>query len=295
MNKRRISISTAVLIGVAAIVLLAVGCESLRDAVDVMRKPEVRIAGSELEALSFSGLTLRFDVEIKNPNPIGIGLSGFDYELQIEDNPFVSGQVQDKVTISARDRSIIPLPVELGFEEIAQTIDALAPGAGKEEAAYRLSSGFSFDLPILGKIRIPVETEGSFPILRMPGLQVVGLRLNEISLSGARLVLDLELINRNSFKVFVESLEYRFQVDGQDWASGMRQERVRIPENDSIELTIPIDLDFGALGRGVYQLILGGERLQYVLEANVEAGTSLRGLKEASLPFELSGQLSVGR
>ena len=295
MKKRRISISTAVLIGVAAIVLLAVSCESLRDAVDVMRKPEVRIAGSELEALSFSGLTLRFDVEIKNPNPIGIGLSGFDYELQIEDNPFVSGQVQDKVTISARDRSIIPLPVELGFEEIAQTIGALAPGTGKEEAAYRLSSGFSFDLPVLGRIRIPVETEGSFPILRMPGLRVVGLRLNEISLSGARLVLDLELINRNSFKVFVESLEYRFQVDGQDWASGMRQERVRIPENDSAELTIPIDLDFGSLGRGVYQLILGGQRLQYVLEANVEVGTSLRGLKEASLPFELSGQLSVGR
>ena len=295
MNKRKISISTAVLIGVAAIVLLAVSCESLRDAVDVMRKPEVRIAGSELEALSFSGLTLRFDVEIKNPNPIGIGLSGFDYELQIEDNPFVSGQVQDKVTISARDRSIIPLPVELGFEEIAQTIGALAPGTGKEEAAYRLSSGFSFDLPVLGRIRIPVETEGSFPILRMPGLRVVGLRLNEISLSGARLVLDLELINRNRFKVFVESLEYRFQVDGQDWASGMRQERVRIPENDSAELTIPIDLDFGSLGRGVYQLILGGQRLQYVLEANVEVGTSLRGLKEASLPFELSGQLSVGR
>jgi len=282
-------------IGVALALLFAVSCESLRDAVEVMRKPEVRIAGTELEALSFSGLTLRFDVEIKNPNPIGIGLSGFDYELQIEDNPFVSGQVQDKVTISARDRSIIPLPVELGFEEIAQTIDALAPRAGKEQAAYRLSSGFSFDLPVLGRIRIPVETEGSFPILRAPRLQVNRLRLNEISLSGADLSLDLQLINRNSFKVFVESLEYRFQVNEQDWASGMRQERVRIPENDSAELTIPIDLDFGSLGRGVYQLILGGQRLKYVLEANVEVGTSLRGLKEASLPFELSGQLSVGR
>ena len=293
MKKSRVSILAAIV--VAGAVLLIGGCESLRDAVEVMRKPEVRIAGTELEALSFSGLTLRFDVEIKNPNPIGIGLSGFDYELQIEDNPFVSGQVQDKVTIAARDRSIIPLPVELGFEEIAKTIDALAPGAGKEEATYRLSCGFSFDLPVLGRVRVPVETEGSFPILRTPGLRVIRLRLNEISLAGASLALDLELINRNSFKVFVESLEYRFQVDGRDWASGMRQERVRIPENDSAGLTIPIDLDFGALGRGVYQLILGGERLQYALEANLEVGTSLRGLQEASLPFELSGKLSIRR
>jgi LEA14-like dessication related protein len=292
MKKNGFAISTTGLIGIAAASLLAVGCESLRDAVDVMRKPEVRIAATELEALSFSGLTLRFDVEIENPNPIGIGLAGFDYELQIEDIPFVNGEVQDKVTVAARDRSIIPLPVELGFEEIAQTIDALK---GKEEAAYRLSSGFTFDLPVLGRIRVPVQTEGSFPVLRAPRLQVVSLRLNEISLSGASLDLDLELINRNSFKVFVESLEYRFQVDGRDWASGMRQERVRIPDNNSARLTIPIDLDFGAVGRGVYQLILGGERLQYALKANIEVGTSLRALEQAALPFELSGQLRIQR
>jgi LEA14-like dessication related protein len=292
MKKNGFTISTTVLIGITAASLLAVGCESLRDAVDVMRKPEVRIAATELEALSFSGLTLRFDVEIENPNPIGIGLAGFDYELQIEDIPFVNGEVQDKVTVAARDRSIIPLPVELGFEEIAQTIDALK---GKEEAAYRLSSGFTFDLPVLGRIRVPVQTEGSFPVLRAPRLQVVSLRLNEISLSGANLDLDLELINRNSFKVFVESLEYRFQVDGRDWASGMRQERVRIPDNNSARLTIPIELDFGAVGRGVYQMILGGERLQYALKANIEVGTSLRALEQAALPFELSGQLRIQR
>jgi LEA14-like dessication related protein len=292
MNKNRFWIVTIAVIAIAAAALLAVGCESLRDAVDVMRKPQVRIAATELEALSFSGLTLRFDVEIENPNPIGIGLSGFDYELQIEGNPFVSGEVAEKVTIAARDRSIVPLPVELGFEEIGQTIAALE---GKEEAAYRLSSGFTFDLPVLGRVRVPVETEGTFPILRAPRLQVMSLRLNEISLSGASLALDLELINRNSFKIFVESLEYRFQVDGRDWASGMHQQRVRILENNSARLTIPLNLDFGALGRGVYQIILGGERLQYALKVNVDVSTSLRSLKKASLPFALTGQLGIQR
>lgn len=292
MKKNRLAVHAIAVIGITAAVLLAGGCESLRDAVDVMRKPEVRIAGTELEALSFSGLTLRFDMEIRNPNPIGIGLAGFDYELQIEGNPFVSGEVRDKVTIAARDRSIIPLPVELGFAEIAQTIADLE---GKEEAAYQLSSGFSFDLPVLGRVRVPVQTDGTFPVLRPPRLQVVGLRLNEISLSGASLALDLELINRNSFKVFIESLEYRFQVDKREWASGMHQARVRILENDSAGLTVPLDLDFGALGRGVYQLILGGQRLEYALEANVHVGTSLRTLNEASLPFKLAGQLSIQR
>jgi LEA14-like dessication related protein len=294
--KNTVSLLRRIALGGAAVfVLFTGGCETLREAVDVMRKPEVRIAATEVQALSFSGLTLLFDVEVENPNPIGIQLSGIDYELQIEGNPFVSGEVQDKVAITARDGSIIPLPVELGFEEIVQTIGALAPGEGKEEAAYQLTSGFSFDLPVLGRVRVPVQAEGTFPILRVPRLEIRQLSLEEISLSGASLELDFELINRNSFKIFVESLEYRFQVDGRDWASGMRRERVRIPEKGSTRLTIPVELDFQALGRGLYQMILGGERFRYTFEANVDVGTSLRTLKEASLPFKLAGQLQVQR
>lgn len=280
------------LILMAVSVLLLSGCESLRDAVDAIHKPEVRIDAVELEALSFSGLTLRFDVEIRNPNPIGISLSGFDYELQIEGTPFVSGEVDEKVAIAARGRSIVPLPVELGFEELVRTIRELED---REEAAYQLTSGFSFDLPVLGRVRIPVSKKGSVPILRFPGLQVRGLRLNTISVSGASLDLELEMRNRNNFKIFIESLEYRFRVDGRDWASGMRRKKVRLGENDIAELTIPIELDFTAVGRSVYQMILGADALQYTLEGNVDVGTSLRALKKASLPFALAGQLRIQR
>jgi LEA14-like dessication related protein len=295
MKNTRLTLNGIAVIGCVVFVLFSSGCKSLRDAVEVMRRPEVRIADTELEALSFSGLTILFDVEVENPNPIGIRLSGFDYDLQIEGNPFVSGEVQDKVAITARDLSIIPVPVELGFEEIAQTIGALAPEGGKEEAAYEFTAGFSFDLPVLGRVRMPVRTEGTFPILRVPRLEIIRLSLNEISLSGASLDLELELINRNSFKILIESLEYRFQVEGRDWASGMRQERVKVGENDSTRLTIPVELDFQALGRGLYQMILGGEGFRYTFDAKVEVSTSQKALKAASLPFELNGELRAQR
>ena len=102
MRKHGVSIGTW--IGaplLAAVVVLAAGCETIRDAVEAVRKPEVRIVSTELDALTFTGMTLLFEVEVRNPNPIGIGLSGFDYELEIEGNSFVSGQVQDRVTIAA--------------------------------------------------------------------------------------------------------------------------------------------------------------------------------------------------
>ena len=125
------------LLAAAAAALLASGCESLRGVVDVMHKPEVRVASAELEALSFSSLTLRFDVEIENPNPIGISLAGFDYELQIEGNSFVGGEVDERIAVEARKRSIVPLPVELAFEDIVDTFSQLED---QEEAASTLGA-----------------------------------------------------------------------------------------------------------------------------------------------------------
>jgi LEA14-like dessication related protein len=279
-------------IAIAALVMLLNSCQSLRDVVEVMRKPEVRIASTELEALSFTGLTLRFDVEIRNPNPIGISLSGFDYELEIEGNPFVSGEVDEKVSVEARGRSVVPLPVELGFDEVANTIGALE---GKEEAAYRLSSGFTFDLPVLGRVRIPASTEGSFPILQVPRLAVRSLSVNRLTLYGSSLDLELELSNPNDFKIFIEGLEYCFEVNGRRWASGMRQERVRLVEENTAVLVVPIELDFTAVGQSVYQAIVRREELEYSLDAEVDVSTSLRELKEASLPFDLEGRLRIQR
>jgi len=272
--------------------VLLCGCASLRDAFDAVHKPEVRIASAELEALSFSGLILRFDVEIRNPNPMGVSLSGFDYELQIEGNSFVSGEIEEAVTVAARGRSVVPLPVELGFEELGKTIGEIA---GTVEAAYQLAAGFSFDLPVLGTVRVPAQVAGTFPILRSPRLKVFGLRLNRITPAGASLDLELELGNRNNFKIFVEALEYRLQVEGTDWVSGMRQERVRLGENGNARITLPIELDFAEIGRSVYMLLVGGDSLEYVLEADVEVGTSLRELKHASLPFRLEGKLRIQR
>ncbi len=280
-----------VLMMLAAIGLLG-GCKSVQDLTEAIRRPGVRITGTELEALSFTGARLRFDVEIENPNPIAIELSGFDYELQIEEEPLVMGEVDQRVRLAARGSSTVPFPVEVAFEELLQSVRELAE---REEADYRLAAGFSFDLPVLGRIRVPVSTSGSVPIVRRPVLKVSALRLEAITPAGAQLMLELELQNPNRFAVFLESLDYRLRVGGRDWVAGMRQEAARVPENGKTRLVIPIDLDFAAVGGSVYQMIVGGDSLRYELQATVVAGTSLAVLKRATLPFQLSGELRIQR
>ena len=51
-----------------------------------IQKPTVQITNAKISKLSFNDVSLLFDIEINNPNSVGINLAGFDYELLINNN-----------------------------------------------------------------------------------------------------------------------------------------------------------------------------------------------------------------
>lgn len=279
-------------VALSAAVLSLFGCRSLRSMVEAVRRPEVRVLSAELEELTFTGATVRFDVEVRNPNPIGIELAGLDYELRIEGRPFLSGSVRQAVMVAARGRSVVPIPVALDFERVISTFQELAESG---EAAYRLAVSLFFNLPVLGSVRVVRQGSGTVPIPRLPTLRLGALRVESLSVDRARLDLVLEVGNPNDFRVFIESLDYRFQVAGEDWAKGMLQKRVRLPEHGSVQVKVPIEVDLQAIGMSAYRALLGRDLLPYRLEASAVAGSSLKGLKKAVLPVSLSGEIRVER
>ncbi len=63
-------------------------CSTLNSILNQMnvKKPTVNITNAKISNLSFNDLDLVFDIQINNPNTIGIYLAGFDYELLINEN-----------------------------------------------------------------------------------------------------------------------------------------------------------------------------------------------------------------
>ena len=288
---RRYTILSLVLAAAAAGALVA-GCASLGELSRGIQKPQARIVGTAIETLSFEGAALRFDVEITNPNPVGIELAGFDYELVIEGEPFVSGKVDRRVGVAARGRSVVPVPVELTFQRV---FDSVTRVAAQDEFAYALATGFSFDLPVLGRVRVPVSTAGTLPVVRAPRLRVSSLRVQSLSLSGASLVLAVEVENRNGFGLSLEGLDYAFAGNGQPWAAGSAARPLGLGPHALGRIDLSFQISFAALGRSAYQLLLGGGPLRYELQADLELGTSLPVLPKASLPLRLQGEVQVVR
>lgn len=292
MNNRMHAAARRAATRLAAVLLLAAavsGCASLSDAV---RRPTARVTGAEITGLSFDRAEITFDVEVENPNPVGVRLAGIDYELFFEELSFVRGRTDEPLEIAAQERSTVRIPVSVGYTELIDSVQGLAD---RTETAYRLSAGISVDIPVIGRQRLPVEHTGTIPVVRAPRLRVRELRIDRLGLTGADVILRLAVANPNGFGLSLEELDYALRVNGELWGSARVEERTRLAEGGESEVRIPIRLDFGAMGRSVRELILGDGRVAYNLSGRMDVGTTLELLGQAELPVSLDGEIGLSR
>lgn len=287
----RLPIPAALAAILAAVLLGAGGCASFNLS-GILKKPEIAVSGAEIEQLAFDGARVRFDVKVTNPNPVGVRLAGFDYRLDLDGTEFVKGSVNQVVSIAARGTSTVPVPVSFLFENLFTTVARLADAS---ETAYQITVGFSFELPVLGTVRVPAAFKGVLPVLRAPRASVAALRLEKLTLGSASLVLSLEVRNPNGFALSLQGLEYDFAVAGRRWADGQAARAVTIPARGAGRVDLQVQLDLAAAGRTVVELLTRRGPVPYVFEGTLVAGTPLPLLKSARVPLRLAGEVAIAR
>lgn len=277
---------------VVIIMLYFFSCATLNTILNQMniQKPTVEITNAKISKLSFEDLDLLFDIRINNPNTVGINLAGFDYELLINNNSFVSGNKPDQLEIAANNNSTIQLPVNLKFLELYNTFADLK---NNNNSKYQIKCGLNFNLPVLGKTRIPISTSGDIPLLKFPKISFNSVKLNNINFSGADLMLEVKFKNPNSFSMLINQMDYKFLVNGTNWLSGKANQKSSANENGESIIQIPVSLDFMQMGSSLFQLISGGKNLNYNLSGELDIKNSHPLLNNLSLPFNEAGKFDI--
>lgn len=273
----------------AGIALFLGGCASLETALQPV-PPEVSIESVRLTGLDFETVELTATIVVENPNPIGVSLAGFSYDLRIEDNSIVSGDQDQGIEIAANGTRTFDVPVTFTFREIQSAVSSFED---KNETPYTLSGSVDVDIPILGIRRIAVERNGVFPVPRPPRLSVDRLQLASIGLTGADLVLSFRVSNPNVFGISVNDLSYRFAVDDRVWIDGGRPGATALPQESETVIDVPFSLRLLDVGRGIVSILRDGGAIEYrfVVDATVQPDHPL--LPVIELPVDRLGRISV--
>lgn len=145
----------------AAAVLCAVpGCRTVEG---LTTKPEVRSVSAVVTGLDLRGMTLRLDVELKNPGDGELTIAGYDYALQLEGRPFLAGQSRERVQLPPRGTARAPVPVELVWADLQNRLTMLN---GRGDAAYALALSLLVETPV-GTFRVPFNRDGCLPLFPM--------------------------------------------------------------------------------------------------------------------------------
>lgn len=275
------------LLGAAAIAVG--GCASLESALQPV-PPEVSVEAVRLTGLNFESVELTATIVVENPNPIGISLAGFSYDVQIEENSIVSGDQNQGIEVVANGSRAFDVPMAFTFREIQAAVSTFGE---KNETPYTLFGSVDVDVPILGIRTIAVEHEGIVPIPKLPRPTVERLQLTSIGFTGADLVLSIRVNNPNVFGISVNDLGYRFAVDGRVWIEGERPGATELPPESERSIEIPFSLRLLDVGRGIVSILRDGGTVNYRFVVNSTVVPDHPLLPSIELPVDRIGSISV--
>ncbi len=259
-----------------------VGCVS-------MQKPEVELEAVRFLSMDFESVQLAFDLKVHNPNRIGITLSNWDHDFQLYGHSLLKSEQKTPQSIDALMSSKFEVPVQIRFQEVFQIVKELSQ---QDTLRYHLFTHFGFDVPLLGRVEIPLEKEGDIPLPKIPEFQIKTLRLNDISLTKAELVLEMNIKNPNTFALSLPEFRYQFLVQNQPWVETNSSISLEAKKENTI--SVPISLSFLQMGRSVYTLLTGNQPLNCKLSGNFVIQIALPFFKkDLHFPLELQAQVPL--
>jgi LEA14-like dessication related protein len=230
---------------------VCVGCPEAQDLVkQVFTPPSVSVRQVHFSGVSSKALDLNLGMEIDNPNPIGVSLSAIDYDFALAGRPLASGSSGSGLQIAASGKSRAEFPISVAYNEILPVYESMR---GQDEVPYAVAGKLTLDTPI-GALPIPFKSEGKLPILRVPKIAGVNVRVKSLSFTGADLKINIQLENPNTFPLAVQGVDYNMVLDGKPFAAGAIGAK-NIASKSTGTLEVPLQLDFMSLGGWAYSLL----------------------------------------
>jgi LEA14-like dessication related protein len=146
---------------VLPLAMLACACSSIQ-------KPTATFESAHVGEVTPEGLTLNFQLGLKNPNAFALPVGDADYTFAVSGVEILEGEAKPAGTLPANGSTSVTLPVKVTFSKLLEARDAIAKSGGN--IPYRFTGGLSVGEgggvgALVGKsARIPLEYEGKLPL-----------------------------------------------------------------------------------------------------------------------------------
>ena len=193
---------------ILAVILISLSaCQTLGSPV---QEPVIEFHTVDFVGISFTDMELLFQIRVNNPNPFEIPFPEIAWELFLNENSFIRGDIRSRGNIRAQNSVIVEIPVNINFLDI---FTAFASLRGRNDVDYRIAIGVRIPLPVLRNRVWNLEHRGQIPLPQMPRLSSPSMRVENVDLQGAQVLVSVNVVNPNLFNLPPPNLSMDFQIN----------------------------------------------------------------------------------
>ncbi len=222
-----------------ALLVRAGGGPAAKDDVVLVLKDKV------IRNLSSSGLTLAFHIGLTNPSSAPRELVRYRYRVTINQREFLNMTVplDEPLPVPPNGETLIALPVKISYDLLRA---AVGPIEGK--ALCDIVGDMFFQNDRKKEQRAPFAFSGEFPIFRDPEIEILPLKVNDLTVGGADVVFRPTFRNPNGYELLVDKISFALFFGGREVLSGPIPGDKNLPRVGEKTFSLPFILDFFEIG-----------------------------------------------
>lgn len=195
--------------------------------------------------LSSKGLTLAFHIGMTNQTSAPRSLVRYRYRVTVNQSEFLNMDVELKEPIVAPPgrETLIALPVRISYELLFAAV-----GRIEEKAVCNVVGDMFFLTERNRQQRVRFAYTGEFPIFKDPVVEILPLKVSDLTVGGADVVFRPVFRNLNTYELLVERIGFRIAFGGLEALSGIISGDKSIPRGGEKAFAIPFLIDFFEAG-----------------------------------------------
>ncbi|KAK9670420.1 hypothetical protein RND81_13G200800 [Saponaria officinalis] len=229
-------------------------------------KPTADVTAIHVPAIDLKTIELIVDVLVQNPNPIPIPLCDIDYLVESDGRKLVSGLIPDAGTIQPHGSETIKVPLKVTYDEIKETYNDIKEGS---IIPYRVVVQLIMDVPVFGKLTLPLEKKGEIPIPYKPEVDLETIKFEDFSFEETKATLNLKIMNKNDFDMGLNALEYQVWVGEVNIGGAKLEKSAKIGMNSEGVVGIPLSFRPKDFGSALWDMI-SGKGIGYSVKGSIE-------------------------
>ncbi|CAE6048448.1 unnamed protein product [Arabidopsis arenosa] len=238
-------------------------------------KPTADVSAIHIPKINLERADIVVDVLVKNPNPVPIPLIDINYLVESDGRKLVSGLIPDAGTLKAHGEETVKIPLTLIYDDIKSTYNDINPGM---IIPYRIKVDLIVDVPVLGRLTLPLEKCGEIPIPKKPDVDIEKIKFQKFSMEETVAILHVRLENMNDFDLGLNDLDCEVWLCDVSIGKAEISDSIKLDKNGSGLINVPMTFRPKDFGSALWDMIRG-KGTGYTIKGNVDVDTPFGAMK----------------